>query len=403
MLNVEKIRADFPMFSNNPKMIYLDNACTTFKPKPVLQSMNDYYEKFSACAGRSQHFLGKYAEQLFEQARKDISDFVHCKPEEVVFTKNCTEAINLVANAYPFSSSKNQVLTTVLEHHSMFLPFYQQAQAKKIELKIMNPSQEGLFTQTNWSEEISEQTGLVAIHGMNNTLSTQPDSEKIVKAAHAKNAKVLVDGAQLIPHTDFNFKKSDVDFLAFSGHKMVGPTGIGCLIAKKELLEKLNPFLVGGETIESVSLNQVIYTKAPHKFEAGIQNYSGAIGLAAACKYLKKIGLKNIEVQEQNLMKILLSETSKISNFKLIGPSNAAQRNGILTFNLGNAHPHEVAIMLDSLNKVCVRSGVFCAQPGMTFLGYPDGAVRASLYLYNSEQDIQVFLDTLKKVSKIVS
>lgn len=398
MLN-PKIREDFPIISKR-NVIYFDNACMTLKPRQVIEAINGYYTDYGSCAGRSQHKLGKETEHKFEDARAKIAAFIGAQSKEVVFTKNTTEAINLVANVLDFSQ-KNKVVTSNMEHHSALVPFQVLAQKKRITLEFVIAKQDGTFDAEQWKEKIDRNTRLVVVHHTTNSIGSHAPLKEITNIAHDNGALVLIDGAQGTPHSDMNFKKENYDFLAFSGHKMLGPTGTGCLVAKYNLLEEMPPFLVGGETIERVTLTGTTFAKPPQKFEAGLQHYAGMIGLGAAVDYLKKIGMKNIEQHEKELTKQLMEGLQSISNIHTYGPP-ADKRAAIITFNAkGAKSPHDVAIMLDELKDIAVRSGVFCAEPAMTHLGAPQGAVRASLYLYNTKEEVEVFLDTLKKITSM--
>lgn len=395
----KKIRDDFPIFSKR-SIVYFDNACTTLKPKQVVEAIDRYYTAYSGCAGRSLHKLGKEAEEAFEDSREKIARFINCEKNEVIFTKNTSEAINLVARVLDFSD-RNGVVTSILEHHSAFLPFQQLSLSGKITLDIVYPDKEGIFSADVWAQKINKNTKLVVLHHTNNTVATTPPLDEIIKIAHDNGALVLVDGAQGVPHHNVDFKRSNYDFLAFSGHKMLGPTGIGCLIGKYPILENMPPFMVGGETIEEVKVSRTIFAKPPHRFEAGIQHYAGAIGLAAAVEYLKKIGMGNIEKHERELTAELLKTLEQFPEVIPLGPKDANKKTGMLSFNLKGRNPHEIAIMMDEMANICVRSGIFCAQPGMEYIGAPDGALRASLYLYNTKEEIDIFAETLKSIIQI--
>jgi len=405
-LNAEKIRAEFPIFEKRAALkkpfIYFDNACTTLKPRCVIEAQTRYYEEYSACAGRSVHSLSKKTEEEFEGARKSVAAFFNADAESVAWTRNATEALNLVAHSLDFSK-KNNVVTSVMEHHSALLPFQQLALARKIKLEFVQPNADGEFAASDWTQKIDRHTRLVVVHHTSNVLGTQPPLREIVKAAHDAGALVLVDAAQGAPHHAIDFRREAFDFMAVSGHKMLGPTGIGCLVATRALLEEMPPFLVGGETIESVSLEKTVYAKPPKKFEAGIQNYAGAIGFAAACDFLKKIGLRDLEEHERKLAQSIAGELAAVKNVKLFGRNDAdawKRKSGIVSFNVAGAPPHEIALMLDNLAGVCVRSGVFCAEPAFNVvLGAPRGAVRASLYLYNTGAEAETFVETVKKIA----
>ncbi|MFA5077166.1 MAG: aminotransferase class V-fold PLP-dependent enzyme [Candidatus Micrarchaeia archaeon] len=399
MLN-EKIREDFPILQRYKDLIYLDNACTTLKPKPVIRSMMAYYEEYGGCAGRSAHMLSRLVAEKLDEGRARIAAFVGARPDNVVYTKNCTEAINLVAKTFDFSKRK-KVVGTILEHHASMLPFEVKMLNREIEMVHAKPLPDGTFDASQYNELIDRNTALVAVHHTNNTLGTKNPVSEIAKIAHDNGAQILVDAAQGVPHSEINFQKMDADYMAFSGHKMLGPTGIGALVAKSELLERMPPFLVGGDTIEEVKLNSIIWAKPPRKFEAGIQHYDGMIGLGEAAEYLKRLGIHNVEKHERELGKIALDGLSEVKNLKVYGPKDAEKRTGIFTFNVRNVTPHQTALMLDKMKKIAVRAGVFCAQPGMDFLGACDGAVRASFYVYNTKSEAEIFVQEVKKIVEL--
>ncbi|MFA5930365.1 MAG: cysteine desulfurase [Candidatus Micrarchaeia archaeon] len=396
-MDLEKIRADFPVLQAS-KAIYFDSACTSLKPRAVIDAEAAYYSELSACAGRSHHSLAKRTEEAFEAARARIAKFVNAKPEQLAFTKNTTEALNLVVRSMNYSSRK-KIVTTPLEHHSLLLPIMEQQRRGVVKAEYMQVSASGEIDESSLSR-IDPSTALVAIHHTTNTTGMAAPLEKIVKAAHDAGAMVLIDGAQGVPHARVDFSKLGADFLAFSGHKMCGPTGIGCLVGKKEAFEKLDTFIVGGETVETVSLESVKWKSAPKKFEGGIQNYAGAIGLSAACDYLSKIGMQNIETHEHEMAKKLMDAISAIPNATIYG-SKTAPRCALVSFNLKGVSAHQVALMADSLSKIAMRSGVFCAEPGASALGFPKGAARASLYFYNTEEEVRIFAETMGKIARL--
>ena len=397
-MDTNKIRADFPVLQSS-KAIYFDSACTSLKPRAVIDAEAAYYAEMSACAGRSAHSLARKTGEKFEASRERIAAFVNAKPEELVFTKNTTEALNLVIRSVN-CSSRNKIITTPLEHHSLLLPIMEQQRRGIVTMGMLGVKQDGSIDESSFSA-IDKSTALVAIHHTTNTTGMRAPLEKIVKAAHDAGALVLIDGAQGVPHARVDFKKLGADFLAFSGHKMCGPTGIGCLVGKREAFEKLDTFIVGGETVETVSLKEVKWKAAPKRFEGGVQNYAGAMGLAAACDYLAKIGMPNIEEHEKKMAKKLIDAINATPNATIYG-SKTAPRSALVSFSLNGVKPHQVALMADSLSKIALRSGVFCAQPGMDALGAPkEGAVRASLYLYNTEEEVRIFEETMGKIAKL--
>ena len=338
---------------------------------------------------------------MFESAREKVAKFVNAKGEEVVWTRNTTEGLNLVIRSLDYSA-RRKIVTSPIEHHSLLLPIMGQEKRGIAGMEMLRLSPSGEFDEADIAAKIGRQTALVAVHHTTNTTGMRAPLERIIKIAHDNGALVLVDAAQGVPHSKVDFRKLGADFLAFSGHKMCGPTGIGCLVGKTEALEKLDNFIVGGETIETVSLQKgVIFKKAPKRFEAGIQNYAGAIGLGAACDYLGKIGMNNVEEHEKKLARKLLEAIQSVPGSAIYGVPSAEKRCALVSFNLKNVPHHQVALMCDSLSKIALRSGVFCAQPGMELLGAPQGAVRASLYIYNTEKEIDAFRETLQKIAKV--
>jgi cysteine desulfurase/selenocysteine lyase len=397
-MNVENLRRDFPLLAKR-NLIYFDSACTTLKPAGVIEAVSDYYSRYSGCAGRSPHVLGRETDAAVEGARKKVASFIGARENEVVWTKNTTEAINLVARSMRFNEG-DVVLTTNMEHHSAMLPFQLLADNKRISLEFVTADKEGLVDAKRFEEKISEKTKLVVLHHTTNSLGTSSPFREVTKLAHENGSLVLIDAAQGAPHFDINFRREDFDFLAFSGHKMLGPTGIGCLVGKQDLLKEMQLFMVGGETIKDVTLDMTVYAEPPSKFEAGTQHNAGIIGLGAAVDYLKKTGMHSIESHERKLSKALIEGVAGVDKVTLYGPRDASKRLAVASFNVGKLSPQEVAVMFDE-QKICLRAGFLCAQPAMEHLGAKQGAARASLYLYNTEEEIGVFLEALKKIAKL--
>jgi len=397
-MDSKRIRQDFPLLQKG-RLIYFDSACTSLKPRAVIEAERQYYEEFSGCAGRSAHAIAKKTSEAFERSRERVAKFVNASSEELVWAKNATEALNLVVRSLDYSQRK-KIVTSALEHHSLLLPIMEQQRRGAASVQLMKTNSDGAFDEQSISEAIGRDTALVAVHHTTNTTGMRAPVEKIAKIAHENGALVLVDGAQGVPHSKVDFKRLGADFLAFSGHKMLGPTGIGCLVAKREALERLDNFIVGGETIESVSLGSARFLKGPKRFEAGIQNYAGAIGLAAACDYLSRIGMENVEEHERRMAGRLLEAVSSVGGSAIYG-SRQARQSAIVAFNLKGVTHHQVALMCDSLSGIALRSGLFCAQPAMESLGAPDGAVRASLYIYNTDEEIGIFKETLGKIAAL--
>jgi cysteine desulfurase/selenocysteine lyase len=400
-MNVEKIRDDFPILNkkfNGKPIIYFDNACTTLKPKPVVDAVVEYYTEYTGCAGRSIHKLSKKTTEKFEEARQKVGKFINAESDEIIWTKNTTEAINVVANSLDFKKG-DKVIITNLEHSSNLIPWQVLAEKNIIDLDFVLCNKEGEFDPESFKEKIDRKTKLVSISFMSNVTGTIAPIKEIVKIAHDNGSLVLADGAQAVPHLSVDVKKLDLDFLAFSGHKMCGPTGIGCLYGKKELLDKLSSFIVGGETVTDADLNSHVFEKIPQKLEGGIQNYAGVIGLGATVDYLKKIGMDNIEKHEKELAKNLLEGISNINGLSIIGPKDWKKKDALVAFTVKGLGPHDVAMLLDHEN-ICIRSGMHCAYSFHKFINESKGSARASLYFYNTKEEIAIFIDKLNNIVK---
>lgn len=399
-MNIEKIREDFPVLHkkmNGKPLIYLDSACMSLKPKQVINAMNEYYLEYPACAGRSSHKLGRKATEKYDEARKKVSDFINAKWNEIVFTKNTTESLNLVANSLNLEKG-NVVVTTDKEHNSNLVPWQLLAKRKGIIHKIAMSNKDGTFDIERLEKMMDKNVRLVSmVHASNLDGYTVPARE-IIKIAHDNGALVILDCAQSVPHSKIDVRKLDADFLAFSGHKMLGPS-IGVLYGKYHLLEKLEPFMVGGDTVEFTTYETHKLLKPPEKFEAGLQNYAGAIGMAAAVEYLNSAGLENIGKHEHLLNKIITEGIENIHGTEIIGPS-AELRGGITSFNIRGMNFHDVAVMLDEMANIAVRSGQHCVHSWFAAHGI-EGTVRASLYLYNTKSECEIFTDNLDKIAKL--
>jgi len=402
MLDVNKIRKDFPLLQrmiNGKPIIYFDNACTTQKPQQVVDAIVKYYTEYTACAGRSVHKLAIKTTEEFEKAREKLAKFINAKrTEEIVWTKNTTEAMNLISHSFKFEKG-DKVLTTNLEHSSGLVPWQLRAEMGDIILDFVLCNKEGEFNIKDFQEKIDKKTKLVSIIYASNVTGTKTPLNEIIKIAHDNDSLVLADAAQAAPHFPIDVKKLDVDFLAFSAHKMCGSTGMGCLYGKYELLKQLQPFILGGETIKDADLKYHVLEDIPQRFEGGIQNYAGAIGFGAAVDYLSKIGMKNIESYEKELTKDLIEGLLTIPNLELIGPKDWKKKGAIASFNIKGMEPHDVAIVLDESN-ICVRSGMHCAYPIHKFLHFEKGSVRASLYFYNTKEEIKIFIEKLTNIAK---
>ena len=395
---IAKIKADFPIFQSG-NFFYLDNAATTQKPYTVLEAMKNYYETENANPLRGLYELSQKATEAYERARVSVQKFLNAKSsEEIIFVRNATEGLNLVAQSYgrAFLNEGDEVLITVMEHHSNLIPWQQVAKEKGAKLIFLEPNEEGLISLESFKKALSDKVKIVAMAEVSNVLGNRQDIETFVKLTHEKNAIFVCDGAQSVPHRKVDVQEMDVDFLAFSGHKLYGPMGIGAVYGKKELLKKMPPFLFGGEMIEYVTKEEATWAELPHKFEAGTVNVGGAVGLEAAIQYLEKLGFSFIEEREKELSEYLMAGMKEIPHVRVLGSANGRNHHGIMTFTIEGVHPHDIAEIMDS-HKVCIRAGHHCAQPLMKFMGTPSTS-RVSLGLYNTKEDVDAFLAALKTI-----
>ncbi|MGB9659896.1 MAG: cysteine desulfurase [Nitrososphaerales archaeon] len=403
-VDVEKIRKDFPIFNQKIRgmpCVYLDNAATSQRPNQVVDAMNDYYQIYNATIHRVIYELGEKATDAYEGAREKVAKFINAKPEEVIFVRNTTEAINLVAYSWGRANIRegDKILLTVMEHHSNIIPWQLLAKEKKAHLEFIDIDGEGLLKMDDFEKFMNEEIKFMGLVHVSNVLGTINPVKEMVNYAHKNGALVLVDAAQSVPHMPVDVREMDCDFLAFSGHKMLGPTGIGVLYGKRELLEEMNPFLSGGDMIREVHLREASWDELPWKFEAGTSNVAGAIGLGAAVDYLNKIGMKNVREHEKQLTKYALDKMMKIKGISIYGPKNVEVRGGVISFNLGDIHPHDIASILDG-EGIAIRAGHHCAQPLVERLGVV-GTARASFYIYNTEWEIDYLVNALEKARKV--
>jgi len=391
-IQAEKTRKDFEVLKKG--IIYFDSACMSLKPKQVVEKINEYYNEYPACAGRSSHKLGKRLEHEILVARKKISNFINAKkPDEIIFTRNTTESINLVVNSFGLKKG-DAVLISDKEHNSNLVPWIMLRNKIGIKLKTFE------FANLNdFEKHLTGDVKLVSVAQTSNLDGTSQDVKEMARIAHKKGAKILVDAAQSIPHRGIDVRKMDADFVAFSGHKMLGPSGTGVLYGKMHELEKLSPFITGGDTVKNTTYNSAEMENIPARFEAGLQDYAGIVGLGAAVDYLKKIGMKNIEKHEIILNKIITDGLK--DKVELIGPENPEERGGIFSFNIKNLEPHEVALILDHSTNIMIRSGMHCVHSWFNARKMK-GSARASLYLYNTEQEARRFVEEVSKIAKIV-
>ena len=396
-------RQDFPILNdiNNP-VVYLDNGATTQKPQAVINAVRDYYIAENANPLRGLYSLSVKATEAYEKARQSVAKFINAKEScEIIFTRNATESLNLIAYSYGMSKiqENDEIVISILEHHSNILPWQMVAKAKKATLKYMYTDVEGNISDEEILSKITEKTKIVSITQVSNVLGVKTPLEKIIKRAHAVGAIVVVDGAQGAPHLATDVQKLDCDFYAFSGHKMLAPMGIGVLYGKKSLLEEMPPFLRGGEMIDMVTEQDATFAPLPEKFEAGTPNVSGAIGLKAAIDYLNNVGFDKIEAQEKELIDLAYTELAKIPYVTIYGPKNPALRYGVLSFNIEGVHPHDVSSLVDYHGNIALRAGHHCAQPLLKFLKTPS-TNRISFYFYNTKEDVYKFIEQIKQVRK---
>ena len=394
---VTEYRKQFPVLQQD--IAYLDNAATTQKPVSVLDAMRKYYEEDNANPLRGVYDLSERATRAYEDARVKTAQFINAAaPEEIIFVRNASEALNLLAYSWCEDnlSEGDELVVSVMEHHSDFLPWKYMAEKKGAKLVKLEPDETGAVTDEALAKCLSEKTKLVAITQVSNVLGRVNDIKHIAEKVHAAGALISVDGAQSVPHMKVDVRDLDCDFLSFSGHKMFGPMGIGVLYGKREHLEKMRPFMYGGEMIATVHWDRVTYAELPHKFEAGTVNVGGAVGLSAAIDFINQVGWGIIESQEEILTKRAIAGIKNIDKIRIIGSQSEADHKGIVTFCVEDVHPHDVADILGR-SGVCIRAGHHCAQPLMDHLGVKS-TCRASFAFYNTEEEVDRFLAELSKV-----
>jgi cysteine desulfurase / selenocysteine lyase len=404
--NTTAIRKDFvtltQSFHGKP-LVYLDNAATTHKPKAVLDAVTEYYDKYNANPHRGAHSLGVAATEAYENSREVVRKFINAAyAREIIFTKNATEALNMIAYSYGMNFLKegDEIVLCISEHHSNLVPWQNVARAKKAILKYLYLNEDYTLDMEEVYTKITNKTKLVSIAHMSNVLGTIYPVKQIAEYAHSKGAVVVVDGAQSVPHCDVDVRDMGADFLVFSGHKLMAPMGIGVLYGREELLDQMPPFLMGGDMIEYVEEQTTTYAELPNKFEAGTQNVGGAVGLAAAIQYLSEIGFEQLHRHEMELTAYALSGLKKLPYIKVYGPENLEQRGAVISFHTEGCHPHDVATILDTYG-IALRAGHHCAQPLMKYLKAP-ATSRISFYLYNTKEEIDIFLEGITKVRKVL-
>ena len=394
-------KEDFPIFKNRD-IAYLDSGATAQKPQIVIDAINNFYDKFNANPHRGAYTLSVEATAVYEDTRAKIAKFINAKhPEEIIFSKNASESLNLLAYSYGLDNLKNgdDVVISIMEHHSNLVPWQFVTQKTGSELKYMYINDEFELSKEEIESKITDNTKIVGITHVSNVLGTINNVKEIIKYAHKKGAVVIVDASQSIPHMKIDVQDLDADFLVFSGHKMFAPLGIGVLYGKRELLNKMNPFLMGGDMIEYVHEQKTTFAPLPNKFEAGTQNVEGVVGLGAAIDYINSIGYDKIQEHDREIVEYAREKLSKLDYLDIYMTPNAKNHSAVISFNIKGVHPHDVASILDSEN-VCVRSGNHCAQPLMRFLGI-DSTCRASFYIYNTKEDVDRLVAGIEKAYKM--
>ncbi|AKP48313.1 cysteine desulfurase [Bacillus smithii] len=403
-MNVNDIRNYFPILNqevNGHPLVYLDNAATSQKPLSVIEAIEQYYKGYNSNVHRGVHTLGTKATDAYEGAREKVRKFIHAKSvEEVVFTRGTTASINMLAASYGEENVKegDEIVITYMEHHSNLIPWQQLAKRKKAELKYIPLEEDGTITLEKVRETVTPKTKILAVTLVSNVLGTINPIKEIANIAHENGAVLAVDGAQGVPHMKVDVQDLDCDFLSFSGHKMCGPTGIGVLYGKKELLEKMEPVEFGGEMIDFVGLYDSTWKELPWKFEGGTPIIAGAIGLGKAIEFLEEVGLDEILKHEHHLVAYALDKLSEVEGIEVYGPKDPMKRAGLVTFNIKGVHPHDVATVLDA-EGIAIRAGHHCAQPLMKWLDV-SATARASFYLYNTEEDIDRFVSGILKTKE---
>jgi cysteine desulfurase/selenocysteine lyase len=405
VVNSYELRNDFPIFKkkiNGKELVYLDNASTTQKPYSVINSITDFYSNYNSNIHRAVYQLAEEATTLYEQSREKIANFINVHPEEIVFTRNTTESINLIAHSWARTNLKKDdgVAITELEHHSNIVPWQILSQEIGTRLEYVGIDENGFLDLEYLIELISsKKVRLVSLSHMSNVLGTIVPIERIIKIAHENDIPVLVDGAQSVPHMPVDVKNMDCDFLVFSAHKMLGPTGVGVLYAKKEVLEKMRPFMGGGDMIKEVFKFHTNYNEVPYKFEAGTPNIADVVGFGAAIDYLEKIGMENIRKHEIDLTEYALEAMLSINHLTVYGPRDPNYRGGVISFNIADIHPHDLATIMND-HGIAIRSGHHCAQVLMQRLDVP-ATSRASFYIYNTKEEIDKFVNAIKEAGRI--
>ena len=409
LLDVYKIRQDFPILKrslkNGKKLVYLDNAATTQKPMQVINAICKYYSEYNSNIHRAVYQIAEEATEEYEKTRDSICKFINARhPEEIIFTRNTTESINLIAHSWGKNNimKGNKIILTDYEHHSNIVPWQMLCDAKGARINYMDTDDNGYLNLESLSNYLDDKgkTKLISLSHMSNVLGTIYPVKEIIKMAHEKGIPVVLDGAQSVPHMETDVQDTGCDFLAFSAHKMLGPTGVGILYVKKEILESMPPFITGGDMIKEVHKNNTVFNDLPYRFEGGTPNIADVIGFNASIEYLNGIGMENIREHETDLIKYLYDSIKDIKNIKIYGPEIIKDRGGLVSFNIDGVHPHDCATILNDFG-VAIRSGHHCAQVLMEKLDIVASS-RASLYIYNTKEEVDIFVDALNGVRRVL-
>lgn len=403
-MDIEKIRNDFKILKDK-KIVYFDNAASSLKPIQVIEGINDYYLNYPVNIHRGIHKLSMRASIIYEEVREKVAKFIRCKKEEVVFTQNSTDAINLVMYSLYNSNyfkKDDEIILSILEHHANLVPWLFLSKKIGLKLKFVDIRKDFTLDLEDFKSKLSSKTKLIAITHVSNTTGTIIPIKEVIDFSKKYNVLTLVDASQSAPHLSINFKALDVDFLVFTAHKMLGPTGVGCLISKEKNLEKFMPYRFGGDMIRNVSLTNFTTNNVPYKFEAGTPNISGIFGFSKALDYLSSLGIKNIEKQDKKLLKYALDEIKEIKNIELFNPGKASLQSPILLFRLKGIDCSDLSAILDDMSNIATRSGVHCAEPIVTRFD-KKGLSRASFYFYNTFEEIDKFIFSLKEIDKKIN
>jgi cysteine desulfurase/selenocysteine lyase len=406
-MNVSKIRKDFPILkrkiNGNKMLIYLDNAATTQKPLSVINAIHDYYMNYNSNIHRAVHQMAEEATIAYERTREKIAKFINAKStDEIIFTRNATEAINLISYSWGRANVKKDdyVVITEIEHHSNIVPWQILTQEKRAKLLYVGVDDSGYLKMEDYKRHIeSNKVKLFSVSQMSNVLGTIVPINEIIKKAHDKGVKVMVDGAQSVPHMPVDVQNMDCDFMAFSAHKMLGPTGVGVLYVKREILDKMSPFIGGGDMIKEVHKYETRYNDLPYKFEGGTPNIADVIGFGAAIDYLNEIGMDDIREHEIDITNYAIKTITDVRGVIVYGPSNSNHRGGIVSFNIGDIHPHDLATIMND-HGIAIRSGHHCAQVLMERLDVA-ATSRASFYIYNTKEEVDIFINALEEARRL--